>query len=464
MNIKYIIPLISSLILCFLLSSCNGDDNSTTYTQQIKDAQIYTFTISAEHNKTGDEAEIKLDKIRFETVNKTKFAIDQISGTIYNPDSMPYGTVLHNVLVTTTYNSYYGVSNVLVTTPDSIKGYAWNNSDSINLNKMPVSFTVTALSGTTKSYKLDVRIHKIDPDTLLWKQMPALPALRGNSKTLLINNTFYTYSQANGIYTLYISDRNNINWQQQEVSGLPSGVNAENIFEMNSVLYASDSDGKAYKSSDGKTWANVINDKSVVSILGVIPAENRSDDLLLLTINENGKYYFGKTKDMVSIELVEHISSFPADNQLPVNFPLQKCASYTNFSTDKNNRMLILTGGLDSRSNATAYSWLIKNVTGGLEITSFATNAPFEGEGLSIFKYDEMLYALHADRFYISSKWGSPWNEAPNKQMLDSSITKRLKQSVIVDSDNYIWILGGVSENGAYLNDVWRGRLNKLNP
>jgi len=465
MNIKFIISLISSLILCFLLSSCSNDNTTTTYIPQTKDAQIYSFAISGEHNKTGDSISILIDKARFEVVNKTKFAIDQISGTIYNPDSMPHGTVLRNVLVTATYNSSYGVSKVTVTTPDSLQGYTWNNSDSIFFGKMPVSMMVSALSGNTKSYKIDIRIHKVDPDTLVWRQMSSQPTPAGKSKTLLINDEkFYTYSLYNGKYTLYTSGISNIDWQQQEVTGLASDVNPENIYEMNSVLFATDAKGSAYKSSDGKTWAKITTNRLPIAILGILPAENRTDDQLLVSIKEGEKYYFGKTKDMASIDLVENISSSPSNNEIPSGFPLQRNASYTNFSTDKNTRMLVVTGGIESNGNETAYSWLIKDISGGLEITPFATNAPFKGAGLSIFGYDKKLYALYNNQFYISNNWGNPWNKAPNKQMLDPKILKRSGQSVITDKENYIWIFGGISENGTLLNDVWKGQINRLNP
>ncbi len=51
-----------------------------------------------------------------------------------------------------------------------------------------------------------------------------------------------------------------------------------------------------------------------------------------------------------------------------------------------------------------------------------------------------------------------------SKEVLDSRIPKASNQSVIVDSDNYIWIFGGIPDSGTTpIVQVWKGRLNKLN-
>ena len=88
----------------------------------------------------------------------------------------------------------------------------------------------------------------------------------------------------------------------------------------------------------------------------------------------------------------------------------------------------------------------------------------FAGKGVSLFPYNKQMYTLKLNQFFISSTWGQKWNVAASKQMLSKEISRRKDQTVIIDDQNYIWIFGGVSENGTYLNDVWRGRLNSLIP
>jgi len=414
--------------------------------------------------KFADSVQRAHDSIRFLQINKAKFSIDQVAGVIYNRDSFPYGTVLRNkVQVTSAYHPTYGAASVKVIIPDSINGFTWNNSDSLNFSKTPITFVVTSLGGATKSYNIDIRIHKIDPDTIPWKQMESYPTQSGASKTLLVNDeTFYTYAIENGSVMLYNSNKSALSWQQKTVSGLPATVKPHSIFRMNDVFYAALDNGDSYKSNDGENWAKVNNDKFVNSILGILPAANRSDDLLLVIIKETDGYYFGKTKDMSSIETVSYLSYSPTDNKVPSTFPLQDEGSFTNFSSDKNTRMLVVGGGLNAGTELN-YVWFIRNTAEGLEMTPSVKNSLFKG-AISLFSYDSSLYALHKNQFYISKNWGEGWVKAPNKQRLDPLMTQRSGESVVVDNENNIWIFGGMSTAGSYLNDVWKGRLNKLNP
>lgn len=465
MNIKYITYLLSGLLLFLLFPSCSDNDTTTNYNSSSKDAQIYSFGISAIAPISKDSVKRAQDSIRFLQVNKTKFAIDQVAGVIYNPDSLPFGTILDTVKVAITFNPSYSPSRVLITTPDSIQGYTWNLTDSVNFGKLPVTFTVTAADGiSSKSYNIDIRTHKIDPDTMLWQQMTSYPSTFGDSKTVLRSNIFYTYGLNGNTPILYTSDRASINWAKQTLSGFPATVKPESIFLKNSIFYALDQAGNSYSSVNGKDWTKLTNGKVLTSILGVLPAISRVDDQLLVTYNNGGKYYFGKTKDLITITEVSTISTSLTDNQVPSNFPLQKAASFTSISTNNNKRMLILTGGINTAGTELTYTWLIKDSADGLEMSPFVKNTLFKGAGLSNFVYGDKLYALNKNQFYISAFWGESWVIAPNKQKLDPKIAARTGQTAIVDDSNYIWIFGGVSSANKGVNDVWKGRLNSLIP
>lgn len=466
MNIKYITYLLSGFLLFLLFPSCSDDNNTTTnYTAASKDAQIYSFSIAGKAPISKDSVQRAQDSIRFIQVNKTKFAIDQVAGVIYNPEPLPYGTVIDSLLVTVTFNPSYSPSQVLVTTPDSINGYVWNLTDSISFAKLPVRFTVTSQGGTIKGYNIDIRTHQVDPDSILWEQMTSYPTVFGESKTLLHDNTFYTYALNGSNSLLYTSNKSlTLSWTNEPLSGFSSAVKPESIFLMNSVFYALDQAGSSYSSTNGKDWQQLATNKILTSILGVLPAVDRVDDELLVTYNNGGAYYFGKTKDMVTVTEVSYTSVSGNDKIVPSDFPLQKAASCTSMSTTKSKRMLILTGGVSSIGVDLAYTWLIKISDNGLEMSPFVKNPYFKGAGLSNFIYGDKLYALSNNQFYISALWGESWITAPAKQRLDPAMSLRTGQTAIVDNNNYIWIFGGVSAEATGLNDVWRGRLNSLIP
>lgn len=464
MNIKYIVYLFFGILLPYWFISCDSGSSSYTYESESKDAQIYSFSFTGSPDTTAQKGDDKL----FEIVNKTKFAINQVSDIIYNPDSMPYGTVLRNkVLPSLSFNPTYGAGAVEITIPDSLSGFYWNKTDSVDFSKQPISFKVTSADGSnTKIYTIDIRIHRIDPDTITWQKMTSYPAAIGDSKTLLTDkNQFYTYSVRNNSISLYTTNKSAIDWESKPLSGLiTADVLPESILLMNSVFYAIDSNGSTYKSNDGESWAKIENGKKLTSIIGIMPGVTRSDDALLVAIEDDGKYYFGKTKDMASVETVTNLNGSSTNYEIPLNFPHRQSSALPSYSSDKNFRMLLLSGGIDKSGSDVSYTWIVRNVSEGLEVSPFTKNSLYKGAGLSNFFYDDKVYVLADNQFYISETWGDLWYAAPNKQMPDPDMQIRSGQSLIVDAENNIWIFGGISENGTYLNDVWKGRLNKLIP
>lgn len=465
MNIKYVLILSLGFFLGLLFQSCDNEDNTVAYTSASKDAQIYSFSIKAIAPISADSVLRAQDSIRFIQVNKTNFAIDQVSGVIYNPDSLPFGTILKKLAVTTTFNSSYSISSVDVFTPDSLKGYKWNTTDSLDFSKQPVKFTVTAASGDfQKTYNIDIRIHKIDPDMVLWTKMLDLP-ISGNSKTLLKANLFYAYVVNGNSASLYTSDKNSFGWQKQTLTGMPSTIQTHSLTLLNGVFYGVDSNGVSYKSLDGKSWTIQNNGQNLVSILGLLPLSTLADDALLLVVLEkDSKFYLGKSKDLSAVDIVPYISANTINNQLPDGFPLKQAAAYSNFTTENSKRMLILVGGADTKGKELSTTWLVKNTSEGIEASPFTKNTFSFGVGTSSFYYNNLLYVLAKSTFYTSNVWGELWTPVPTKQALDSSMSDRTGQTLIVDENNYMWIFGGVSKTGTYPKDVWRGRLNKLNP
>lgn len=458
MTLKYITYLVFGSILCFFLLSCDDDNSTTIITTDYNDTQIYSFAIQGVHNKNQDSIPRSQDSIRFIQVNKTKFAIDQVGDRVtrmvYNPDSLPHGTVLGKLYVTATFNPIYGAGSVEVATPDST--YTWNTTDSIDFSKLPVTFKVTSYSGTaTKTYKIDMRIHQVDPDTLIWKQMASYPEQIGNSKTVLYENKFYTYTVVSGVVKLFVADKNNLIWENKPLSGLPSNLKVSGLFVMNSTFYCIDNSGRSYKSIDGALWTQVINGESITSILGILPGADHSEDQLLVVYSNGSSKYLGRT---------ENLSSITGSTSIPDYFPVTGNSSYTNFTADSRSRMLILTGGVDKSGADISYTWVVKEAAGELEVSPFIKNEFFKGTGISTFLLDNVLYTLSDNQFYTSETWGNIWTEASSKEALVSDIGKRTHQTAIVDDENYIWIFGGVSDNNEYYKDVWRGRINRLNP
>jgi hypothetical protein len=482
MNLRHLACFCLSLLL---VASCKDEVTEVVTYDASKDAQIYTFSVATTFYNSSDTTDAgkairAKDSIDAVKITAARFVIDQLRGAIYNPDSLPYSTAPQKVKMTVEFNSTYGIGQFEIYVPDSAKYYVWNNSDSVDLSKMPVHFLITAPDGSTKKgYQLDLRIHRIDPDTIIWRQQPDFEVEGKVQKVLLHENTFYAYSTpdvsiSSAFYvSLYTADKtNSATWTLQNLQGLQPNALLESITLMNGTFFAIDDDGNSYTSPDGINWTEQTNEKNIGAIYGVIPGTSSQDDALLLAVkNSDGKLYFGATKDMVSIDIIDKVSAFPNDPSIQPAFPTSGFSSVTNYNRGLHYNLLMVTAGENNDDKDLNTIWLIRKTADDLELTPSSRNSYFKGAGISTFLYDNGLYAFAPleredapaiNALYCSKSWGDRWAKAPDKQQPGEAIPKRSRPSIVVDNENYIWIFGGVSESGVALKDVWKGRLNSL--
>lgn len=455
MKLKQITKLLFTIFIAYTLGSCNSDSTEYTVSGASKDAQIYSFKLSA-------IAYTKQDSVSYPVLAKTMFSIDQFKQSIYNVDSLPYKTSLRKVYASISFSSS-SPSKLQIIYPDSVSD--WNGSDSIDFSRVP-KIKVTAADGTTSiEYSVDVRIHKVDPDTLMWTKMTNLkqPAsITGKQRTLLIDNTFYTFSidSDNKLY-LYKADKSTAYQPKQAVNGLSGNkIKLESITFFNNSFYAVDSDNKAYVSDkQGVTWIEKNTD--IVNIIGILPSSSEDKDMLLVLAQKDSKTYLARTSSLGKDNLLYESSAISED------FPVSAFSSVTNYNRSSlNYAILAISGGKTQSGVATNLTWSFQLDGDALRVISNQSHSVFSGQkGVVTFLYDSYLYALVNNQFYKSASYGARWSLAPNKEILDTNILKASKQSVIVDTDNYIWIFGGIKDaDGASVQDVWRGRINKLNP
>lgn len=464
MKLKQVFKLSFAVFLVFVLSSCNDDSD---YVQEgySKDTQIYGFKLTAKPVTSADT-------VNYPILAKTKFAIDQFRNLIYNPDSLPYQTSLRKCLATINFGTS-GVSKVeLLYANDSVASWE-STTDSIDFSpKLLPQFKITAADGvSSRIYTVDIRIHQVNPDLLVWEEMTykiMQPSSIKDQKTLLIEHatiaekdTFYTFSRDNDnqLY-LHKAARGKAYSEKNIITGFssPSNVNLDNITMFNGKFYVVDVNKKGYSSEDGIVWTAKAS--GIHSIVGVLPgAKAENDSLLVITDG----YSFAKTADLSELKTVRAFNSLELDK-----FPISGFSSITNFDrSNLNKNLLVLTGGENVSGKSGRLTWLIQVSSDNvLRLTSNEEHTVFSNlPGIVNFMYDDYLYALIANKLYKSASFGYKWIVAPDTEVLDPSIPKASAQSVVVDRDNYIWIFGGISTiSNDPIHAVWKGRLNKLNP
>lgn len=450
MNLKHITLLFLAIVGLFV--SCNDSENEYS-TDGYNDAQIASLVLTGVHNKTLDSLSRATDSLRYIVLGKTKFAIDQVAGVIYNPDSLPYGMKLGKLNMALTYSSTISALNIEL--PDST--YVWNYSDSVDFSKRPIYLESVAPSITSKKrYRLDVRIHQIDPDVLAWRNVGDFTDL-GTRKTVLFNDKFYSFVEKPGAVALDIATVSPTSATSLSITShstnLPSNTNIRNIVSYNDAFYAVTADGKSYKSLDGQVWNEQANGKVVAVIYGVLPSKQTSDDLLLVLVQDAGKYYFAKTKDFSSVDVL---------TEIPSGFPVYGFASATNSKRDRAiDNVLLLTAGEDNSGIALSATWILRYADGKLEYTKTNTTTLFGGVGLVTTFYNNKVYLFVQDEIYTSNTWGMEWAAVDDKEKLPSGFTMRRYESLVV-RNNYLWVFAGESSIGNPYRDIWTGILNKL--
>lgn len=449
------------------LGSCN--DDSTTYSSEAPsaNAQLYSMKLSA-IERSGT-----IDSVTYPVLATTVFSIDQLKANIYNADSLPYRTYLKNYAATFTYENPSKIEIVYRNAKgdaDSIAAWTTATTDSIDFSLYP-KIRVTAEDGTTtRDYTVDIRIHKIDPDTTVWTNMTTafqLPSAVRQQKTLLKGTTFHTFSIDSDnslyLYTIGKTATSPSSWTKQAITTLPTTVTLDNITLFNDKFYAVDAALKSYSSTNGVTWTE--QSSNIHSILGVLPEKEAAKDSLLVVVRQSGKYVFAKTLDLINLKVVENVSNNPFGNELLTTFPSTGFSSVTNYNRDNlNQNILTVTGGYDFTNTLRNQTWSLRSGTNRLEVVSNQSNATFAAAaGIPTFMYNKYLHALTKNVLYKTDDFGSKWIKVPSKEVLDPKIPQSSGQSVIVDSENYIWIFGGVS-GSTQIREVWRGRLNMLNP
>lgn len=444
-----IVLFITGCITLLLASCLESDDNTSTTIP--RDAQIATFSL------TNDSVP---------GLNSVKFTIDQLNGLIFNMDSMPYGTKVDLVLCNITFTSY--AINAAITQeahPDST--FSWVEKDSVNLSK-PIKIVVTAVDGvTTKTYTAKVNIHQVNPDSMLWEHYSGnlMPETIEEQKVIThtYNNTdaYFMYVKTSDSYKLYYSPVTDAKlWEELPLSGLNGNDKfISQLTPFGEYLYIPSNSGLFY-SSDGISWVLADNTPSVKYLLGAL-GEGRNQVPVLATIIENN--------GMLSFAYMKENGEWTVGENIHDKFPVTNFASvpYVNMY----HAYIMIAGGRDKDNQLTNTTWATMNGKDWALLTNEGNNSFGEKEGLMLTEYDDKFFLVGgigsdgkaSKDIYTSINYGITWALQDTLVVFPSTYSARGFASVQVDKDNYMLIFSGkTSNNTNQLNEIWRGRINRL--
>ena len=455
-------------VLC-LFASCMSDSSYDTTTYD--DAAITAFTLGTitvqKHtlSSTGEDSTYTTTY----TGSKTPMYIDNVGidgvGQIYNPDSLPAGSQVKNILLTISTKNSGALYLRKIDQADTVY-YYHNSTDSVAFvdslgNSVKRRFRVASTSGANyRDYIVDVRVHNEEADSFTWKalgqQLPAMTSMKG----VVVYTQLYVLGQQNGQKTL-LTSADGENWTA--IAGTPTLADDAMLSSDNAYLYVY-SGGTLYRYSKTAGFETVRSGMTHKAILGGSFSElyaYDADGTLCVSADK------GETWGKDSIARYEDTSRLPASDYtlsqvaVETNDDVERVAFIGNFAeTNTTDTVACVWNKLIDNDEPQGWYELTRNEFTDSRVLPRLKN-------LSVVRYYQYLLAIGGEplygnaglkpysKIYMSEDQGMTWN-VPTGLRMPSDIDTS-KPLIILASDHTGYFYLVQEETGK----VWKCKVNQ---
>lgn len=481
---NYIILLI--LLFAVVATSCKKDkddkDDTIVYSTSTTNALVSSFSLQANTKVLAN-----LDSVHF--------TVDPIRNQIYNVDSLPVGTDVSHLLTKLSFKSSVGTVKYYLTynksgvvKRDTIT-YTSSSTDSLNFTGSAI-LEVSSYDGTiTRRYDVHVNVHQSNPDTLSWP-ISARRNLPGSADDVVAQRTV----QCGDRVACLIQNANDyrISWPNFDLSdyttttltfGFEPDVNS--FAASDNAYYLLDTAGQLYSSVDGITW-------TATGIYWLHLIGGYGDRVLGITGDE--------TPLLDEYPRRDEFTPMPVPADFPVSEQSQLVMSEHKWTVAP---QAVMVGGVLADGSVSHKTWgydgdtwaSINSESDALPALRGVTLISYYTYTVSSANYKAtrqptwlVMGGFDADgapnrTTYISRNQGITWSEASSTlqwpdhipSMRDAQAVvmyktssasqqapRRVSQPVTEWETPYIFLFGGYNDQGALLNNVWRGVINRL--
>lgn len=380
-------------------------------------------------------------------LSKATFTIDNDNNLIYNVDSLPYLSDVDSLIP-----SIFGGTLSAIYLNDTIR---YTGKDTLDFRN-PIKITTIATDKkSTRTYTVKVNVHQVDPDLYRWEGLTS-EVYQGETieqKAVLFNNTIHFFVKTSTNFKSYTSTDGK-SWSETAVTGLPLSASLERLITTKDEFLLIHN-AELYGSTDGFSWLKIASPTA---------------QLNYLLFSMNNKIYALGTVD--SKRVVFESSDKTTWKNLgfaPENFPVSGFGVWVD-AAPSGKMQAFLVGGRNSGGTLLSSVW-------STESGSYWANLTAEKEWftpreqVSVIQYGGGLMIIGgkndsgalSDKQWVSPDYGLSWKAADKKAQLPNLFIPRFGQSVIIDKENYIYIIGGQTSS-TFLKDVWKGRKNSATP
>ncbi|MDN0053474.1 DUF6242 domain-containing protein [Bacteroides caecigallinarum] len=466
MKIRILPSLVAGIMTAtFFLSSCLGNDYEEI--EYPSTSSITSFSIGTLHQTFYVKSSEGEDSVYTDTISyaDVPFTIDQINRKIYNKDSLPKGVDITRVVasISADYAAVYYVKN----NKDTI----WTTADSLDFSK-PVTFKVMTFNPTLNqfdfgaSYEVSVNVHKLNPDSLVWKHFE-------NNK--FANNIVYTKQKA--VYTnesLYVFGET----ADRSVKANKTSVERGNISSWNEITLPAGTN--IYSATAFNNNVYFVANGELYFLENQITKVGNFTGLTNLITVSNGKLlaYKGNENKVVTIDSEDNEPTGEESNFVN-GYDLNGRMSAISMPSSHNKdlwRTIVMTNYNDGTAKtdtaANVFSYISSDETWVKYQPNYPTKCPNQGN-ISMITYDGKIYAFGEDfdYFYTSNDNGLNWNQetgymvfpSENKNGIDKLTTYR-------GNGSYSAVVEENGNKGSFIWFIWedgsatRALLNRLTP
>ena len=502
---KYYITslLLSTVSALLLLTSCLGGDDSEYVVTNYWNAVVTSFSLVNNSNVANNLASYNFT---IDNYGESDAALHQMfpkDGIIFNPDSLPYGTIADSVKVSVGFASPDSAYFKLYSLDGVLRQYSDYTKDSaLFFSSYPdCRLRVVAKGGNARTYHIKINVHKVDGDSIKWghytdELWSGLNVTDQRADSLA--GSVYWFAEAEGqdyVMSSLLSDGVR-HWSEPSALSVAGDelLDLGTLFSWQCLLLAiGKNSGSLLSSVDGVNW-EVINDEYTFQAIVGNQLKTQdvyqrwNSDTLSVVVNDNGAYRFAVSANAKDWRL---------DREIPQGFPIRgfsRPVSVAAKSMQGNlTSRLYLVGGIDADGNLTSSTWSCDGFNedlGGRNWAEFPQGELPAMQQATVLQYTldrdkpqsfwilqpgmlsdgslptNTLYAKLYTTLYYSEDSGVSWHRLSRyySRLADNSLIGPVcAPSGMYNPANYeIYFFGGRRPDGTQLTSVWGGLLPKL--
>lgn len=502
---RYITGLCCAAAMAVSMSSCLGSDkDAETVVTNYFNAIVTQFSLETNADVCSNLSSYKFTIDNYGLSDPELHAKFPDDGIIFNPDSLPAGTIADSVKVDLTYAKPDSVYFKLYDPWGTLGQYSnFANDSALYFASYPdCRLTLVSAGGVRKTYHVKINVHKVKGDTIAWHNYTEELWTGMNltdQRTDTLNQRYHWYIEQDGLRNKVSTTPTNGDlktWQPMSDVEVEGGdlLDLQTLYNWHNKLYAI---GKVNKqllcSEDGTHWTAVAKEHRFESVLGNQYKTkdvfgNWNSDTLNAIIREDGALRFATSAD------AEH---WNLRQEVPQNFPVRGFSRpiYTEARSNYGNltSRMYITGGVTQDGKLVAGTWSCDGWNDddqGVNWEWFEQNEMPAMQGATVIEYtldvskpkslwllqpgiteagtvptNTFFGKLHTILYY-SEDHGVSWHRLSRHftQYADNTPIGQVScNSGFCSEQGYqLRYFGGINADGTFKTSVWGGQLNKL--